>query len=129
MGGEPIRTLEPGEKITLALEIAPERDLRTETRVSATPLNQDGQPLESRTVASTTTVFIDTVDPGGVPGFSDGLSASFAFLADLGRVLILGVGVLLPFIWLLPILVWLFLRWRRRERLVGPKVDGAPLPQ
>ncbi len=120
-------TIEPGERIIMALEIVPERDVRTQTRVSATPLNQEGQPQEDRSVANTTSVFIDTVDPGGLPGFTEGLSASLAFLADLGRIFILTAGVLLPFSWLLPIAAWLLVRWRRRQGVLIPEVDDAAL--
>jgi len=128
VSGQPTEALEPGESLIFALEVTPERDLRTQTRVSATPLNQDGDPQEGRAVANTTSIFIDAVDPGGIAGFSEGLDASLSFLANLGRVLILGAGVLLPFIWLLPVLVWAVLRWRRREAAITPEFDDVPSP-
>ncbi|MGI9649472.1 MAG: DUF4349 domain-containing protein [Acidimicrobiia bacterium] len=123
--GETADTIEPGESIMLATEIETERDLRTQTRVTATPVNQEGQPLTGRTVAATSTIFINAVDPGGVPGFTDGLTASLGFLADLGRVIILSLGVALPFMWLIPILVWLLVRWRRRDRVI---LEEGPAP-
>lgn len=122
--GEAADTLEPGERVMFALEIVAERDLRTQSRVGATPLNQEGEPLSGRTVASTATISISALDPGGVPGFSEGLSASLGFLADAGRVLILSLGVALPFLWLAPLVAWLYVRWRRRDRaLVDPAAD------
>ncbi|NNC93614.1 MAG: DUF4349 domain-containing protein [Acidimicrobiia bacterium] len=114
--GEPTDTLEPGESMILAFETTIERDLRTQTRVNATPVNQEGRPLVGRSVASTQTIFLNAVDPGGVPSFGEGFSASVAFLADAGRVLILGVGVILPFIWLLPLLIWLGVRSSRKTK-------------
>jgi hypothetical protein len=80
------------------------------------PVNQDGQPLAGRSVANTTTIFLNVVDPGGVASFSEGLSASHGFLANFGRVLILALGVALPFIWLVPIAMWLLWRLRSRSR-------------
>ncbi|MDH3606125.1 MAG: DUF4349 domain-containing protein [Acidimicrobiia bacterium] len=128
VSGEPAEQLEPGESLIFAFEITPERDLRTQTRVSATPLNQDGDPQEGRAVANTTSILIDAVDPGGIAGFSEGLDASLSFLANLGRLLILGAGVLLPFIWLLPILAWAVIKWRRREIVIAPEYDEVPSP-
>jgi len=123
--GDPAATIEPGESIMLAAEIVAERDLRTQTRIGATPVNQDGQPLAGRTVAATATVFVNAVDPGGVPGFRDGLEASLGLLADLGRVIILSLGIALPFIWLIPIVGWVLIRWRRRDRVT---LDSEPAP-
>ncbi len=114
--GDPTGTIEPVETIMVAAEIVAERDLRTQTRLSAVPVNQDGQPLAGRSVANTTTIFLNVVDPGGVASFNEGLSASLGSLANLGRVLILALGVALPFIWLLPIAMWLLWRLRSRSR-------------
>lgn len=114
--GEPSDTIEPGDSIMFAFELVAERDLRTQTRVSATPVNQEGEPLVGRTVAATVSIFINAVDPGGIASFGEGLSASVGFLANLGRLLILGAGVVLPFIWLLPLLIWFLLRRRTRTR-------------
>ncbi len=116
--GDPTGAIEPGETIMLATQIVADRDLRTQTRVTAVPVNQDGEVLVGRSVASTTTIFLNAVDPGGVPSFNDGLTASVGFLADLGRVLILGLGVALPFIWLVPIAIWFLLRHRRRSEVL-----------
>ncbi len=49
-----------------------------------------------------------------LPGFTDGVSASWDFLKRLGEVLVLVAGGLLPFIWVFPI-TWLGLRWWRRR--------------
>lgn len=113
--GDPSRTIEPGETIMLAAEIVAERDLRTQTRVSAVPVNQDGQAVTGRNVASTSTIFVNAVDPGGVPSFGEGLSASLGFLANAGRVLILSLGVALPFLWIIPVLILISWRLRRRS--------------
>ena len=106
--------LEPGESLMLAAELIATRDQRTQTRVSALPVGEDGESVAGQ-AAATTTMFLNAVDPGGIAGFSDGLSASVGFLVGVGRVLILTTGVLLPFVWLAPILVWLVLRARRRD--------------
>ncbi|MCP3974418.1 MAG: DUF4349 domain-containing protein [bacterium] len=106
--------LEPGQSVVLATELEIERTLRSQTRVTATPLNEDGTLLEGRSVANTSTINLVSEDPGGIPGFSEGLSKSWDVLVNGLKLLILAIGALIPFIWVIP-LVWLYLRWRRNK--------------
>lgn len=106
--------LEPGQSVVLATELEIERTLRSQTRVTATPLNEDGTMLEGRSVANTSTINLVSEDPGGIPGFSEGLSKSWDVLVNGIKLVILGIGALIPFIWVIP-LVWLYLRWRRNK--------------
>ena len=112
--GDPQGILEPGQSMVLAHEITVERNQRTQTRVSAVPVDQDGNRVEGREVASTVSMGIDALDPGGLPGFMDGLEASWAALLAIGGLLVLFAGAILPFVWLIPIL-WLAWRWRQRR--------------
>ena len=112
--GDLNRPLEPGQSVVLATSLRLERTLRSQTRVTATPLNEDGSTIEGRTVANTSTITLAAADPGGIPGFSDGLSQSWEVLANLVKLLILALGALIPFIWVIP-LIWLALRWRSRK--------------
>lgn len=114
--GDPQGILEPGQSMLLAHEITVERNQRTQTRVSALPVDQDGNRVEGREVASTVSMGIDAVDPGGLPGFTDGLKASWEALLAIGGLLILFAGAILPFVWLIPI-VWLLMRWQRRSAI------------
>jgi len=122
--GNPAGTLQPGQSFTLAFEVEVDQDVRTRTRVEATPINQDGEPIEGRTVAATTQTSIQAVDPGGLPGFSDGLEAAWDMLLWLGGVIVLLAGLLLPFIWV-PIVLWLIWRWRRKRMDDEPAESGA----
>jgi hypothetical protein len=137
--GDPQGILEPGQSMVLAHEITVERNQRTQTRVSAVPVDQDGNRVEGREVASTVSMGIDALDPGGLPGFMDGLTASWEALLAIGGLLILLAGAILPFVWLIPIL-WLVWRWRQRriaeynsqgrESVAPPWVDSAePVPE
>jgi hypothetical protein len=112
--GDPQGILEPGQSMVLAHEITVERNQRTQTRVSAVPVDQDGNRVEGREVAGTVSMGIDAVDPGGLPGFTDGLQASWEALLAIGGLVILFAGAVLPFIWLIPLL-WLAWRWRQRR--------------
>ncbi len=121
--GDPTRPIEPGESIILATEVAPERSLRTQTTVTAVPVNEEGEAVPGRPAASTVSILIETVDPEGIPGFGAGLEASWQLLIGFSQVLILLAGVLLPFIWV-PIIVWLILR-ARSNRKTGKRADGT----
>ena len=120
--------LEPGQSLVLAHEIVVERNQRTQTRVSAEPVDQDGNRVEGREVVSTVSMGIDAVDPGGLPGFNDGLQASLEALLAIGGLLILLAGAILPFIWMIPIAA-LVLRWmsrREAERKESGVTPGTP---
>ena len=94
--GDPAATLEPGQFLILAAEIAPERSLRTQTRATAAPVNADGETLENRRVSSTNAVFVEAWDPGGLPGFGDGISTSVDFVQQVGGLAVLLAGIVLP---------------------------------
>ena len=133
--GDPEGILQPGQSLVLAHEITVERNLRTQTRVSAEPVNEEGNRVEGREVASTVSMSIDAIDPGGLPGFRDALEASWDALLWLGGLIVVFAGALLPFIWVIPI-IWLAWRWRQRrmaaresrrqEPAARPRADDEP---
>jgi hypothetical protein len=124
--GDPGATLEPGESIVLAVEVVAERNLRTQTQVTATPVDEDGEEVSDRPAATTVSFFIQAVDPGGVPTFTEGLEASWELLVRLAQIFVLVLGALLPFFWV-PLLFWLV--WRMRRRPVGAEATPEPSPQ
>lgn len=129
--GDPTATIEPGQSLLLAYEVIATRDIRTQTTATAQPVAEDGTPLPGREAAATVSIFIDAVDPGGIPTFSDGLKASYRVLVGLGRTLLLLLGSLLPFIWV-PAVIWLFWRWqngRRREPMPPASLPPPPAPE
>ncbi len=119
--GDPAGTLEPGQELILAAEVTVDRDLRTQTRVTAVPVDADGDPIEARELAQTQSLTIRAEDPGGVPSFTDGLSGAWDVLVTIGKVLVLAAGAVIPFLWV-PVLLWLLVWWwrRRRHRSVQP---------
>ncbi len=122
--GDASGILEPGQSLVLAYEMIVERNQRTQTRVSAEPVDQDGNRVEGREVVSTVSMGIDAVDPGGLPGFNDGLQGSWEALLAIGGLLILFAGAVLPFIWVIPIGV-LLLRWLARRESERAEVGAA----
>lgn len=110
--GEPSAALEPGDSLILAAEVTPERDLRTQTTVTATAVDEDGNELGSRPVSQTESLFVNAVDPGGIPSFAEGLAASWDLLVKFGQAVVLVLGALIPFFWV-PLLAYLVWRMRR----------------
>jgi uncharacterized coiled-coil protein SlyX len=118
--GDPDGVLEPGQSMVLAHELTVDKNLRrTQTRVSAEPVNQEGNRIEGREVAGTTVMSITAVDPGGLPGFQDGLDASWNALQWIGGVIILFAGAILPFVIPVALLaaigLWIARRSQRRD--------------
>jgi hypothetical protein len=113
--GDPGGSLEPGDSLILAAELAPERDLRGRTTVTARAVDEEGNALGTRPVSQTETVFLNTVDPGGIPSFTEGLAVSWELLVRLGQSIVLVLGALIPFLWV-PLIVWLVWRMRRPSK-------------
>ena len=106
--------LEPGQSIVLSTAVTLTRSLRTQTRITATPVNEDGQRVEAREVVNSSSIFLNAQDPGGLPGFEDGVDRSWNLLKDLGGLVVLAAGLFLPFIWVIG-LFFLYRAWRKRE--------------
>ena len=121
--GDPGKAIEPGESFVLAVEVVAKRNLRTQTTVTAQPVTEEGGSLPGRAAASTVTIFIGAVDPGGIATFSEGLEASWGLLVSAGNILVLFAGASIPFFWV-PLAFWLL--WRmRRARSIGSSSDSA----
>lgn len=125
---QPEETLEPGQSSIYYIELTADQTLRLQTRVSAIAIDEEGQPLEGRGVADTATATLQAVDPGGLPTFRDGLDASWAALVTLGELIVLAIGAIIPFVWIVPI-VWLVRRRRTTEPTVVTSSDEAPEPE
>ncbi|HEY5578132.1 MAG TPA: DUF4349 domain-containing protein [Acidimicrobiia bacterium] len=125
--GDPTKPIEPGESVLLALEILPSRDLRTRTTVTATPVDEEGEAIPGRPASSTVSLFIDAVDPSGIPTFREGLETSWDLLLQLGQLIVLFAGALIPFVWV-PLLVWFGWRlWRTRAGAARDHKDAKTL--
>jgi hypothetical protein len=122
---QPEEILEPGQSSIYYLELTADQTLRLQTRASAIAIDEEGQPLEGRGVADTATATLQAVDPGGLPTFRDGLEASWEAVVTLGELLVLAIGALIPFVWVLPI-VWLFRRRRTPTPSVVTRSDEEP---
>lgn len=125
--GDPTNIMEPGESVTLAHSRTTDRSVRPQTRITAVPVNEAGVAVDGRSVADTQSHFLEAVDPGGIPSFSEGLSASWDLLKDLARVALLLLGALIPFIWVLAV-AWFLWRWLRRRRAARLREERESTP-
>ena len=118
--GDPASVMQPGDSVLLAIEIEPDRDLRTRTTVTAVALDEEGDPIPTRNATITSSFVLDTVEPEGIPGFAAGLETSLQLLWNLIQLVILAIGALLPFVWVIPLVWWL------RRRNAGTPTPTAP---
>ena len=124
--GDMSQTLEPGESIVVAAHITADRSWRTQTNVTALPVDDEGAVREGRSVANTATISISAVDPGGVPGFGEGLERSFELLVMLVQFGVYLVAAAIPFFWIPLGIWWLF---RRRNQSTEPEMLADPEPE
>jgi hypothetical protein len=120
--GSPTGSLDPGQSLILATTIQPDRRVRTQTTVTAVPVNDDGSPIETRTVSQTESVVIAVEEPEGMPGFDDGVRVATAVLQWVGGVIVIAAGLAIPFLWLIPLLALLW--WWRRRRKAAARAAG-----
>jgi hypothetical protein len=112
--GDMDQVLEPGESIVMAAQIVADRSWRTQTNVTALPVDEEGNVRQGRSVANTATMSISAVDPGGVPGFAQGLERSIDVLVTLGQLIVYLVAAVIPFFWI-PLGIWWWLRRSSRK--------------
>jgi hypothetical protein len=117
--------LEPGESVVLAAHVTADRSRRTQTNVTALPVDEEGNVREGRSVANTATISITAVDPGGVPGFGEGLERSLDALVTLGQLIVYLIAALIPFFWV-PLGIWWWLRRHGRKQDDHEELERVP---
>lgn len=121
--GDDTTDLQPGQSLVWAYETAMDRFQRLRTRVTATPVNIDGDEVDGRTVQASAEPGIPTTDNDSLPGFGDAVAGGWSVLRNLVQVLVLAVGALLPFIWLVPV-IWLVRRFLRSRADARPSATN-----
>ncbi|MXY09820.1 MAG: DUF4349 domain-containing protein [Acidimicrobiaceae bacterium] len=128
--------IEPGELLVAVLEV-PIEDGRLagrvatrglEIRLQAKAIPVDAQEAELPEVSGTALVWLDSRTDESLPGFADSVSEGAGFLRTIVGVVLVVVGVLVPFLPFLAViaaLVW----WRRRRRRRGPRSERTPEPE
>ena len=125
--------IEPGELLVAVLEV-PVEDGRLagrvatrglEIRLEAEAVPVDAQGAELPEVSGTTFVWLDSRTDDSLPGFADSISDGAGFLRTIVGVVLVAVGVLVPFLPFLAVigaLIW----WRRRRRQTRPERTPKP---
>jgi hypothetical protein len=85
-------------------------------------VDEEGNVRQGRSVANTATMSISAVDPGGVPGFAQGLERSIDVLVTLGQLIVYLVAAVIPFFWI-PLGIWWWLR--RSSQKTAQSSDDA----
>ena len=117
--GDPGDVLEPGESLVLAAEVEVERTLRTQTSVSAQPVDENGEEISGRMATATIPSRVESIEEDGIPSFTEGLQASWQWLVSLGEYVLVAAGAVIPFIWI-PIALFFALRWWGRGPETAP---------
>lgn len=107
--GDPSGVLETGQSFVVAHEIPMDRNLRTQTRITASPADGNGAPVSGRAISDTQGIALSAIDSGDAPGFRDSFGASVEALQGLIGFIGLAAGAAVPFLWV-PIVVWVVRR-------------------
>ncbi len=128
----PSSTLLPGETWIYAATFEATESLTTETRVTATVTEDQRSGLDQgvrRTGVNAVGIESITVEEDqSLPGFGDSVGAGFALLGLLVGLLIVFVGLAVPFLWLLPVvgvIIWLGKRHDRKKAAAAPEPTEA----
>lgn len=112
--GDPAVALLPDEHLTLAFETTADPDQFTAPNVSATSVDEDGEPLRVQVEVDVSELFLRIVRDTSLPGFADGLAAAWEALERVIGVIVLTAGAIVPFLWV-PLLAAAGWWWRRRR--------------
>lgn len=95
VSGDLDEPLAPDAQVVLRYETVLDRDRESDAEASGLPVDDSGAPLGDR-VTDRASVRLQ-VDDGGIPGFGDAVSSSTRALGTVASVIVLVLGVLLPF--------------------------------
>jgi hypothetical protein len=118
--GDLTAPLQPGQRLILAFETEADPEHYTAVDVSATPVDESGDPLRVGYATDVTEAFLDVIPDDSLPGFMDALEAAWGTFMKFVGVLVLAAGAVIPWLWV-PVLGGAFWWWRKRHS--GPEID------
>ncbi|MCY4663160.1 MAG: hypothetical protein OXC00_00685 [Acidimicrobiaceae bacterium] len=128
------RRIEPGELLVAVLEVpitdgrlagrVASRGLEIGLEVDATPVDAQGATLQE--VSAEAGLWLDIPEDESLPGFADSVSDGAGFLRTIVGVVLVVVGVLVPFLPFAAVIAALW--WRRRWR-GGTRSEPTPDPE
>lgn len=120
------RAIEPGESIMLVMVTEVERTVQSRARVTAVPMNPDGEVLEGRAISQTVGISLRALQRTELPGFLDGFEGSVELLIRTWEGFLLALGAVIPFAVVLGAIwgVLRLVRGPRRVRRSGSSAGG-----
>ncbi len=115
------RAIEPGESIMLVVTTDVDRTVQTRARVTAVPMNPDGEVLEGRAISQTVGISFRSLQRTELPGFLDGFEESLDLLVRIWEGVLLALGAVLPFAVVIGV-IWGVIRLVRGPRSGKPKI-------
>ena len=129
------RRIEPRELLVAVLEVpitdgrlagrVARRGLEIGLEVEATPVDAQGATLQE--VSAEANLWLDIPEDESLPGFADSVSDGAGFLRTIVGVVLVVVGVLIPFLPFAAVIAALI--WWRRRRRGGTRSDRTPKPE
>ncbi len=117
--------LNPDGVIVVAATVDADPSAFPSPRVRATAVDANGDPIRVEVQADVQRATLDVAADTSRPGFGDGLRRGWhGLLVGLGA-LVLVLGFLLPFVWVLPLAYGARVLWRRRQ---ARRPQPAPRP-
>lgn len=119
--------LAPDQSIMVAAIADVTLNDRPSPRLRGVAVDEDGKPVRTQIVTEAATPELNVEADTSLPGFVTALKKGWEGLTFVFGVLVVLVGVLLPFIWIVPVL-YLANRWRKRRRAARPPRPAGPGP-
>ena len=127
--------IEPGDRLTAVLGMpvtdgrlagrVATRGLQIRLEAKAVPVDAEGAALQE--VSAETSVWVEVRADESLPGFADSVSEGAGFLRTVVGVVLVVVGVLVPFLPFIAVIVALV--WWRRRRRGGIRPERTPKPE
>ncbi len=118
VSGDPAAPLEPGQAIVLAASFEAGPSIFGAARASAIAVDANGVELGLGTVEATASGRLDVDQELTLPGVGTAFSTGWNALVVAVNVAVLGLALVVPFLWI-PFAIWLVWWWRRRRSEVA----------
>ena len=115
--GSVAEPLQPGERLLGYFLTEAELGTAPSWGFSAVAVDADGEPLRIPVTVDYDVFEYEVIEDDSLPTFADGLRGSWGAVVTLARLGVLGLGIAIPFLWVVPLAVGLFWLGRRLYRM------------
>lgn len=114
VGGDPAVPLAPGASLVFAADVDASADRAPAPRLRAVALDAAGAPSGLQVNITATDFELTVEEDTSLPGFAAALAAGGRALAYVVAIVVVALGLLAPFVWVLP-LAYVLVRWHRQR--------------